>query len=48
MVVHNCNPSYLGGRYRIDVQGQPSKKLARISKNKLGMVVPACDPCDPL
>jgi hypothetical protein len=46
---HVYSPSYLGDRRdrRILVQGQPGQKIIKtpsISKNKVGMVVHACNP----
>jgi hypothetical protein len=52
VVVHACNLSYLGGRDRIMLQGQPgqnkqinkTKTTSPYLKNKVGVVVRACNP----
>jgi hypothetical protein len=46
MVVHVCNPSYLGGRDQEDCYSRPSgQKVCEIpSTNKLGMMVHTCNP----
>jgi hypothetical protein len=43
MVVHTCNPSNVGGRYRRIVAGGQPRKVSEIlcEKNKLAMMVHA-------